>query len=110
LKANQIPEVVLFREVTGRWPNRANFQDVVAAVGLVADRLGQDVKVENLQPYYSAWTAMGFKPTNLAWLTDWAVSGVIPLPRAKNGAMAEPAAFTAIRAWAHTKGVVIDGN
>lgn len=109
LKANQIPEVVLFREVTGRYPNRANFQDVIDAMAKVAMRLDNMISPEDLRPFYAAWTAMGFKPINIAWLTDWAVNGQIPQYH-KKGAPIEPPAFTAIRDWAREKGVLAHGD
>jgi hypothetical protein len=79
-KANQIPEVVLFREVTHRYPPSVNFGDVVDCIGGVSARLGRKVVVGDLLPYYREWCRKGYKPVNLAWL-EWAVTGQIP----KNG-------------------------
>lgn len=99
-RANTIPEVVLFREVTHKYPPAVNFPDVVAAVGRVGERLGRAVTVTDLLQFYKAWCSKGFNPGNLAWLTDWAASGVIPA----NGKIAqqsanEPKAFEPLRRW-----------
>ena len=95
LKANQIPEVVLFRAVVRRYPNHSNFDDVVKAVSGVSQRLGRDATAEDLKPFYSAWTSKGYKPTNLAWL-EWAVSGQIP-QNGKAANIQEPRGFQGIR-------------
>lgn len=71
------PEVKLFREVTNRYPNKINFQDVTLIIQSVSKRLGRECVTDDLRPFYAAWCAKGFKPTNLAWLS-WAESGVIP--------------------------------
>jgi DNA-binding Lrp family transcriptional regulator len=77
-KANAIPEVLLFREVTKRYPNAANFEDVVLSVTKVSARLGRDVVRDDLLPFYKAWTAKGYNPSAISWL-EWAESGQIPV-------------------------------
>lgn len=48
------------------------------------DKKTEQEVVEFLRPYYAEWKARKYSKTNLAWLTDWAVSGEIP-PQKKNG-------------------------
>lgn len=82
-KANTYPELVLFRKVTRRYPNEANWQGVIESIAKVSERLGRDVTEDDLNDFYKSWTAKGYNPLNLAWL-DWAVTGQIP----KNGKQA----------------------
>ena len=70
-------ELKVFREVTKRNPNRANYADVVKILQDVTARLGREVTAEDLQPFYAAWTGRGFNPANLNWIS-WAVTGIIP--------------------------------
>lgn len=76
-KATDIPEVVLFREVTSRYPNKANFEDVETAIQKVSTRLGRPAVADDLLPFFKNWTSRGWRSDNLAWL-EWAVSGIIP--------------------------------
>lgn len=76
-KANQIPEVVLFREVTKRYPPSVNNEDVVKSIKIVSERLGREVTRDDLLPFYKSWCHKGYKPVNLAWL-EWAETGEIP--------------------------------
>lgn len=71
------PEVKLFREVTSRYPNKVNFENVTLIINGVSKRLGRDCSADDLRPFYAAWCAKGFKPVNLAWLS-WAEAGIIP--------------------------------
>ena len=78
LKANQIPEVVLFRAVTKRYPPRANFNDVVSSVQKAKARLGRDVSADDLLAFYKAWCHKGYRENSLDWL-EWAETGQIPV-------------------------------
>lgn len=77
-KATQIPEVMLFRSVTKRYPPRANYDDVIESVSKVRGRLGREVIVDDLLVFFKAWCHRGYKETNLAWL-EWAETGQIPV-------------------------------
>lgn len=79
------PEIKLFRSVTSRYPNEANFEDVILSIQNVSKRLGRDVTREDLLPFYKFWTSKGYNKYNLAWLLDWAVRGETP----KNGKIAQ---------------------
>jgi len=95
------PEVMLFREVTEKYPNKINFPDVALIIQGVSKRLGRDCTADDLRPFYAAWCAKGFKPINLAWLS-WAESGVIPQPQ--KHVTNEPKGFDAIRKWVSNNG------
>jgi hypothetical protein len=95
-KANQIPEVVLYRSVTGIYPPKVNFDDVIKAVLKVRDRLGRDVKREDLLTFYKSWCGKGYKPNNLAWL-EWAETGLIPVNGNWKPRNEEPKGFDAAR-------------
>lgn len=73
-------EVLLFRQVTERYPPKINFQDVVDSISKMRERLQRGITVEDLKPFYASWCHKGYKPVNLSWL-EWAETGEIP----KNG-------------------------
>lgn len=81
LKANQIPQIVLFREVVRRYPAKGSQFTVITSVDKIGDRLGRDAIPEDLDPFYREWCDRGYNPTSVKWLSEWAVSGIIP----KNG-------------------------
>lgn len=94
-------EVKLFREVKGRYPNRATYELVQEKIQQVSKRLLRHATKDDLRPFYVAWTSKGYNPENLAWL-DWAISGIVP----QNGKVAgiqEPKAFGAIRSWLNSQ-------
>lgn len=96
--AADFPGVVLFREVTERYPAKDTFEIVDNAVKKINSRLGRDAVKDDILPFWQHWRSKGWRPTNLTWLTDWAVSGVIPQqgrPQPAN----EPKAFDGIRSW-----------
>jgi hypothetical protein len=96
-RANTIPEVVLFREVTKRYPNSVNFEDVAVSVSKVKARLGRDVSKDDLLPFYKAWTSKGYNPSAITWL-EWAETGIVPVNGTwKSQRPTEPKAFDAIR-------------
>lgn len=107
LKANQIPEVVLFRSVTKRYPPSVNNDDVVSSVQKVKVRLGREVLADDLLSFYKSWTAKGYNPNSLAWL-EWAESGQVP----QNGNWksqkytTEPKGFDAARKFLERQGFV----
>lgn len=76
-KANQIPEIALFRSVAKRYPNAVLFDDVVLSIQKVASRLNREVTADDLIPFYKRWCGLGYNPLNLAWL-EWAEIGKIP--------------------------------
>ena len=71
------PEVKLFREVTERYPNKINFQDVTNIIQGVSKRLGRECSADDLRPFYAAWCANGWNKLNLAWLA-YAERGELP--------------------------------
>jgi hypothetical protein len=43
--------------------------------------------IEYLKPFYTDWLRRNYSKTNLAWLTDWAVTGEIPKAKSKEEPM-----------------------
>jgi hypothetical protein len=78
LKANQIPQIILFREVTGKYPPKGIQFKVIVLVDKVGDRLGRTTTAEDLRPFVEEWLSRGFNPMSIKWLEDWALSGSIP--------------------------------
>lgn len=76
-KATDIPEVVLFHSVTGRYPSKDTFRIVALSIQKVSARLNRAVVCDDLLPFWEAWRIKDYRKTNLSWLTDWAVAGKI---------------------------------
>jgi len=77
LKANQIPQVILFREATTKYPAKASQFTVITSIDKAGDRLGREVVVDDLLPFFREWCDRGYNPMAVKWL-EWAVSGEIP--------------------------------
>lgn len=71
-QAMKVKEIRVFQEATGRIPGRPTYRKVVETIR------AHKFTVAQLRPYWETWNERGYRPTNLAWLTEWAVSGVIP--------------------------------
>jgi hypothetical protein len=99
------PDVQVFTAVTGgRIPGMAQYQTVIEAVRLLRTRekLEEDKLLEYLTPYWQAWSGRRgrngrpYDPGNIAWLTEWALNGMIPLqgdpkrPESAHPAIASP--------------------
>lgn len=105
----QHPAIQLIRELRGTFPPKANYDDLIAALGDSPDRV-------KATACYKAWTARGHKPTNLAPFLEWYATG-IPKPGANANANAkhkpnernEPAGFAAIREYAAQNGLTFEG-
>lgn len=72
VEAMTVPEIKTFMEATGRLPGRPTYRtvrDIIKEHGFTPAQL---------KPFWEAWNLRGFKPQNLAWLTEWAVAGTIP--------------------------------
>jgi hypothetical protein len=76
-RANDFPSNVLYREVTERYPSKANWHDVLKFIDGVSQRLGRAPTKEDLAPFYSAWCGMGWNNNSINWL-EYAVKGVMP--------------------------------
>ena len=100
-RANDFPSNVLFREVTEKYPAKANWHTVLKFVSDVEKRLGRMPVRDDLFPFYESWCAMGWNPHSINWM-EYAVRGVLPSKNGSNGskpAPAEPKGFVAIRQW-----------
>ena len=100
LKANQIPQIILFREVTRRYPAKGSQFTVITSVDKVGDRLGQEATAEDLEPFYREWCDRGYNPVSVKWLSEWAVSGNIPQRVNGNGSKpTQPKGMTVAQSW-----------
>ena len=100
LKANQIPQVILFRETTRRYPSSGSQFTVITSVDKVGDRLARDVIADDLLPYYREWCDRGYNPTAVKWL-EWAVSGNIQTNGKKP--LTQPKGVTVAQSWLEKK-------
>ena len=100
------PEIKLFREVTERYPNKINYENVVALIQGVSKRVGHECTAEDLRPFYAAWCANGWNKLNLAWLS-YAEHGELPSAQKKNSYQnaSEPKAFDGIRKFLEAQNV-----
>jgi len=73
-QAAALPEIRVYHETTGIIPGSGQWETVWQTIR------GMNGKgdPEYLRPFWLAWTAKGYRPNNLDWLTEWAVSGEIP--------------------------------
>ena len=76
--AAQPPEILLFKEVVRHYPKQNQRQTVIDAIQKIVARLGRDVTVDDLSPFFRAWGKVSGNEWSLIWLDDWAVSGTIP--------------------------------
>lgn len=95
-KASDFPSNVLFREVTERWPAKANWNTVLQKVFEVEKRLGRVPAKDDLFPFYEAWCGNGWRVDNIAWL-DYASRGELPGRFSNKPIPAEPKGFEAVR-------------
>ncbi len=66
------PELLVFFEVTGRYP-------LDDQTSLVVETLQKHPSTaDQLRPYWAAWVARDYRRTNLDWLLNWAVNQSIP--------------------------------
>jgi hypothetical protein len=77
LRANQIPEVVLYRKVTKLYPPAELFEDVILSLSKIKARLGRDVTCDDLLPFRKSWVSKGYNRFAITWL-QWAETGQIP--------------------------------
>jgi hypothetical protein len=76
--APQPSEIVLFREVVRHYPKQAQRELVIEAIQKITARLQREITTVDLQPFWTAWAKVSGNEWSLVWLTEWAVSGVIP--------------------------------
>ena len=70
----KLPELRIYRDTTGRTPGDGQYETIWETIRTMNGKGNP----EYLRPFWLAWNARGFRSNNLAWLTDWAVSGKIP--------------------------------
>jgi len=65
------PAVQALRTVTGYYPPRGSYAQVIAA-------LGEKPDLPRLRECYAAWCARGYNPRGLNWALQWYADGSIP--------------------------------
>jgi hypothetical protein len=71
-------EIILYREVVSKYPNKAAYDDVVQAIQKINQRLGRPAEAADLLPYFKVWCTKSGNEYNFSvWLLEWAVVGRI---------------------------------
>lgn len=70
-EALKLPELMLYRAITGRMPGRPQYPLIYEAVHTIG------LKRDKIEPFWKAHITRGGKPEALYWLTEWAVSGKV---------------------------------
>lgn len=106
-KADKPPtpaEILLYRDVVSKYPNKGAWDEVVTAIQKISARLGRDATTADLQPFFKAWCTKSGNLFNFSvWLLEWAVSGSMN-GNARPAQAQQPAAFGAIDEWLKSKG------
>ena len=81
----------IYQTVTGLFTIPSKYREAVGvAIFAIADRLGGEAQtVEYLKPYWEAWIERGYLKQNCNWVTEWAVTGEIPVWRGKKANQAD---------------------
>jgi hypothetical protein len=58
------PAIALFREITGRYPNRQLYECIITALGAQPDPI-------KARTCYHAWLERGYNPNAATWATEW---------------------------------------
>jgi hypothetical protein len=80
------PDIVVYSEVSGRIPGVSQYKTVIDTVGYLrkAKNLTYEMAITYLAPYWLAWSSRKtrdgkpYDPSNLSWLTEWAMNGSVP--------------------------------
>ena len=82
------PIIGIFSEVTGRIPGVAQYKTVIETILYIRKNIAGSGKllsvVDYLKPYWLAWsgrksqTGKPYNPSNITWLTEWAINASIP--------------------------------
>ncbi len=72
------PEIILYREVVSKYPNKAAYDEVVQAIRKINQRLGRPATSADLLPYFKVWCTKSSNEYNFSvWLLEWAINGKI---------------------------------
>lgn len=70
------PEILLYRQVTKKYPKSAVYGEVVSAIQKVSARLCRPCEASDLEPYFKQWLTKSANEYNFSvWLLEWAVNG-----------------------------------
>lgn len=89
------PQIQAFKALTSFYPQKVNYDAVIGAIG--------EKTAEQLAPFYKEWTARGYNPRSIKWLTEWAARGAIP-QNGNNGKVKQGGMAKMMAAAGHTFG------
>ena len=75
------PAIQAIKTVSKITPNKAIWDDLI-------DAIGDEPDMDILRVCFKTWVAKGFKPKNMAWVSDWYAKGI---PTYQNGSKPKPA-------------------
>jgi hypothetical protein len=89
-EAAQDPDITIFTVVTGRLPGVQQYPLVIDTLRFIREKLKMtdEMVIPYLSPYWLAWASRKrqdgryYDPSNLTWLTEWAVNGQVPMQNA----------------------------
>ena len=87
------PDIIVFNEVSGRIPGTSQYEAVIDTVRFLREskNLTYETAITYLKPYWLAWSTRKrtdgklYDPSNLTWLTEWAVNETIPPKQKPSG-------------------------
>ena len=65
----QTPAIQLIKGLTGKYPNKANYDEAIEVLGPTPDG-------EKAAECYRTWVKRGYNPNALTWLTEWYKTGI----------------------------------
>ena len=88
-EAAEDPDIIIFLELTGRLPAISQYQAVIDTLRYIRKKrsLTYETAITVLKPYWLAWSnrrrrdGSPYDPSNLTWLTEWALNEAIPPER-----------------------------
>lgn len=85
----------VYRDVTSQitFPAKGREDALSALRAIMAKYRARDDVVGFLKPYFQEWLKRGYTKTNVAWLSDWAVTETIPIQKEKENSVSLAEAF-----------------
>lgn len=96
-------DIIVFHETTGRIPGISQYKTVIDTIRFLRDKrsLTYETAITYLTPYWLAWSSRKridgkpYDPSNLTWLTEWAINGSIPTQKAQTAENELPSMYDA---------------
>ena len=99
-------ELNLFKQVCNRLPGRKDYVLVIETIQLLLQQHEEAELIPYLTKFWVAWKGRGYKSSNLAWLTEWAVNDEIPEKTGKSKVETDGLP-SAAEAWEEVKNLVV---